>query len=149
MPLSIKTRRFDRFLIDDGRHLPNYVIDEDASRAAGEARWRATCSCDRMPYHLAGSRDQAVTAHLIHVSERLAPAAGPEWLPPGTRLVLLLLAMLAIWAACYVAGVLVTQQTDLTGAASKAVLAGAHLTGMVLAFGLMVLARRFIAPTRA
>ncbi|MFJ2628988.1 hypothetical protein ACIO6T_37940 [Streptomyces sp. NPDC087532] len=147
--MSIKTRRFDRFLIDDGRHLPTYVIDEDASRSAGEAGWRATCSCDRMPYHPAGSREHALTAHLAHVSERLTPATGPKWIPPGARLVLLLLAMLAIWAACYFAGVLVTQQTDLTGAAAKAVLAGAHLTGMVTAFGLMVLARRFIAPTRA
>ncbi|HWU11560.1 MAG TPA: hypothetical protein VN520_35285 [Streptomyces sp.] len=144
--MSIKARRFDRFLIDDGRHLPTYVIDEDASRIAGEARWRANCSCDRMPDHPAGSREQTLIAHLAHVSKQLSPAAGPEWLPPGARLVLLLFAMLAIWAACYVAGVLVTQQTDLTDGVIRA---GAHLTGIALAFGFMVLTRRFIAPTRA
>ncbi|MFJ8785790.1 hypothetical protein [Streptomyces sp. NPDC102476] len=136
-------------MVDDGRHLPTYVIDEDASRAAGEDRWRATCSCDRMPAHAAGSREHALLAHLAHVSERLAPASGRKRLPSDARVVLLLLAMLAVWAACDVAGVLLAQAMDLMGAVHKAVLAGAHLTGMALAFGLMVLARRFIAPTRA
>ncbi|MEW2493929.1 hypothetical protein AB0942_10320 [Streptomyces nodosus] len=147
--MSTKTRRFDRFLIDDGRHLPTYVIDEDASRATGDARWRTTCSCDRMPGHPAGTREQALIAHLAHVSERLSPVSAPERLPSGARVVLLLLAMLAVWAACYIAGILLIQEADLRGMVSKAVLAGAHLTGVALAFGLMVLARRFIAPTRA
>ncbi|MBD2829872.1 hypothetical protein ID875_21120 [Streptomyces globisporus] len=54
----------DRFTIDDGRHLPQLVIDEDASSAAGTARYRAACSCDRMQPHTPGTRDQALAAHL-------------------------------------------------------------------------------------
>ncbi len=38
----------DRYIIDDGCHLPQIVIDEDASTAAGAARYRSRCSCGRM-----------------------------------------------------------------------------------------------------
>ncbi|MEV0776574.1 hypothetical protein [Streptomyces sp. NPDC050428] len=37
----------------------------------------------------------------------------------------------------------------ITGAAAMTILAGSHLAGLVVAFGLMVGARRYVAPTRA
>ncbi|GHD52418.1 hypothetical protein [Streptomyces galbus] len=46
----------DRFAIDDGRHLLEVVIDEDASAAAGEAQYRADCSCGRMSVDERGER---------------------------------------------------------------------------------------------
>ncbi|MEV1092389.1 hypothetical protein [Streptomyces microflavus] len=57
--------------------------------------------------------------------------------------------MLIAWGACYATGQVVPHGQDLTGAASKTVLVGPHLAGVALAFGLMVAARRYIAPTLA
>ncbi|MET9776154.1 hypothetical protein ABZ023_18170 [Streptomyces sp. NPDC006367] len=126
--------RFARFLIDDGRHLPAFTIDEDNSFLHGQARYRAECSCGRMPPHLPGSREEAERAHARHATTRL----GPERL--GLRLVTLTAVMLATWGACYATGRFLSD--------SKTVLAASHLVGVALAFGLMVAARRFIAPTR-
>ncbi|WP_149561557.1 hypothetical protein [Streptomyces cacaoi] len=137
----------DRFAIDDGRHLPDLVIDEDASTAAGTARYRVTCSCDRMPHHTAGTRDQALAAHIAHVNTRLGPSKGPAWLPVGARVILLLVAMVMLWAACYITGRTAVDSTGLTGAAANSVLVGSVLAGFALAFGLMVTVRRYIAPT--
>ncbi|MFG2978751.1 hypothetical protein ACGFYY_37915 [Streptomyces sp. NPDC048331] len=139
---------FDRFAIDDGRHIPQIVIDEDASTAAGTARFRAECSCGRLTRAAAGTRDQATAAHLAHAESRLAAARGPARLPLGTRTSALVAAMLAIWALCYATGATITGHYGLTGTTAKAVLAGSHLAGLALGFGLMVAARRFIAPTR-
>ena len=132
----------DRFAIDDGRHLPQLVIAEDASTAAGRARFRAGCSCGRMSSHPAGTREQALAAHIAHVNTKIGPSKGPKWLPVGARLVLLMLAMLAIWMGCYITG-----ETLADG--SKVIVAGSILTGFALAFGLMVATRHYIAPTRA
>ncbi|MFJ7258235.1 hypothetical protein ACIQWV_38355 [Streptomyces sp. NPDC098085] len=140
---------FDRFAIDGGRHLPELVIDEDASTAAGTARYRAGCSCGQVPQHLAGTRDQAFAAHADHVSTRLGPSRGPARLPLGARAALLTVAMLAAWGACYTTGQIITHNQGLTGATAKAVLGGSHLAGLTLAFGLMLAVRRYIAPTRA
>lgn len=139
---------FDRFAIDDGRHLPKPVIDEDASTAAGTARFRAECSCGRMPQTPAGTRDQALAAHIAHVTTKIGPSKGPEWLPDGARVVILAVAMLVIWGACYATGQIITHDQDLTGATAKTVLGSCHLAGLALAFGLMVAVRRYIAPTR-
>ncbi|WP_327359823.1 hypothetical protein [Streptomyces sp. NBC_01304] len=139
----------DRFVIDDGRHLPQLVIDEDASTAAGTARFRARCSCGRMASHPAGTREQALAAHLAHVNTKIGPSKGPKWLPAGARVIILAVAMLIIWGACYATGQVVTHDQDLTGATAKTVLGGSHLAGLALAFGLMVAARRYIAATRA
>ncbi|MEU2770675.1 MULTISPECIES: hypothetical protein [Streptomyces] len=139
---------FDRFAIDDGQHLPKPVLDEDASTAAGTARFRADCSCGRMPQTPAGTRAQALAAHIAHVNTKIGPSKGPEWLPIGARLVILAAAMLIIWGACYATGQNVTHDHDLTGATAKTVLGGSHLVGLALAFGLMVAVRRYIAPTR-
>ncbi|MER6109369.1 hypothetical protein [Streptomyces hirsutus] len=126
--------RLDRFRIDDGRHLPALAIDEGSSFLHGRARYRATCSCGRMPPHPPGSREEAERAHARHAATRL----GPERL--GLRLAALALGMLVVWGTCYAAG------RSLSDA--KAVLGAFHLMGLALAFGLMVAARRFIAPTR-
>ncbi|MFJ2819122.1 hypothetical protein [Streptomyces sp. NPDC087294] len=139
---------FDRFVIDDGRHLPKPVIDEDASTAAGTARFRAECSCGRMPQHPAGTREQALAAHIAHVNAKTGPSRGPEWLPVGARVVILAVAMLVVWGACYATGQIITHDQGLTGATAKTVLGGSHLAGLALAFGLMVTVRRYIAPTR-
>ncbi|MGW0844299.1 hypothetical protein ACWD26_30000 [Streptomyces sp. NPDC002787] len=140
---------FDRFAIDDGRHLPEVVIDEDASTVAGTARFRATCSCGRMPQLPAGTREEALVAHLAHVQTKIGPSRGPQWLPVGARLIILAVAMLVIWGACYATGEVIAHGQDLTGAIAKTVVGGSHLVGLALAFGLMVGARRYIAPTRA
>ncbi|MEU3356134.1 hypothetical protein [Streptomyces sp. NPDC037389] len=138
----------ERFAIDDGRHLPTIVIDEDASTTAGTARFRATCCCDRMPRHPAGTREQALAAHIAHVKTKIGPSKGPNWLPLGARIIILAVAMLITWGACYAAGQIVTHDQDLTGTTAKTVLGGSHLVGLALAFGLMVAGRRYIAPTR-
>ncbi|MFD0196222.1 hypothetical protein ACWHAN_24020 [Streptomyces albidoflavus] len=132
----------DRFAVDDGHHLPQLVIDEDASSAAGTARFRAGCSCGTIAPHLAGTREQALTAHLAHVNTKLGPSKGPKWLAVGARLVILMLAMLAIWMGCYITG-------EMLADGSKLIVAGSILIGAALAFGLMVGMRRYIAPTRA
>ncbi|MBD3004833.1 hypothetical protein [Streptomyces sp. 5-10] len=139
---------FGKFTIDDGLHLPQIVIDEDASTIAGTAQYRATCSCDQMPRHPAGTHDQALAAHIAHISTRLGPSKGPEWLPVGARLVILMVAMSIVWGVFYITGQAVIHQHHLAGATAKALIAGFHLTGLASAFGLMVAARRYIAPTR-
>ncbi|WP_371793784.1 hypothetical protein OG285_38500 [Streptomyces sp. NBC_01471] len=139
----------DRFAIDGGRHFPQIVIDEDASTAAGTARFRAGCTCGRMPQHLVDAREQALAAHLAHATAKAGPSKGPKWLPSGVRVVILVVAMLMVWGACYATGQIVAHGQDLTGATAKAVFGGSHLAGLALAFGLMVAVRRYIAPTRA
>ncbi|MGA5202776.1 hypothetical protein [Streptomyces variegatus] len=139
----------ERFKIDDGRHFPAVRIDEDASTAAGAARWRAACSCGRMPAHPAGTRAQALAAHVDHARTRLGPTRGPAWLPVGVRIVVLLLLMLAVALACYFGGLALVEGYDLTGARAASVRAGSVLGGFASAFGLMVAARHFIAPTQA
>ncbi|AWN32620.1 hypothetical protein [Streptomyces sp. NEAU-S7GS2] len=143
------TSWIDRFTIDDGRHLPDLVIDEDASTAAGEAQFRAACSCGRMPSLPAGSRDQALAVHIEHVKTKSSAPKGPGWLPEGARVIILAVAMLAVWVACYAAGEVITHETALTGIAAKAVVLASVMTGFILAFSLMVATRRYIAPTRA
>lgn len=138
-----------RFAIDDGRHVPEFVIDEDASTAAGAARFRATCSCGRMPRQMAGTREQALATHIAHVNTKIGPSKGPEWLPVGARVVILAAAMMIIWGVCYGTGQILTHDHDLTGASAKTVLGGSHLAGLALALGLMVAVQRYIAPTRA
>ncbi|MBZ2410844.1 hypothetical protein HX747_31020 [Streptomyces sp. L06] len=132
---------FDRFAIDDGRHLPKIIIDEDASTAAGAAQYRATCSCGRMPAALAVTGEGALAAHLAHAATKTEPAKGPQWLPVGVRLALLVLAMLAIWVGCYIAG-------EMLADGSKVIVGAAVLVGFALDFALMVATRRYIAPTR-
>ena len=139
----------DRFAIDDGRHLPEFVIDEDASSVAGSAQFRVTCSCGRMPEHLAGTRGRALAAHLAHVGTRLGPSRGPAWLPVGARLAILFVAMMALWGACLALGHVIIRHYGLTGGAAPAARVGFTLAGLALAMGLMVAARRYIAPTRA
>ncbi|MFD8727777.1 hypothetical protein [Streptomyces sp. NPDC059611] len=139
---------FDRFAIDDGRHLPKPVIDEDASTAAGTARFRAECSCGRMPQVPAGTREQALAAHVAHVTTKIGPPKGPTWLPGGARVLILAVSMLVLWGACYATGQFVANGQDLTGATATVVLGGSHFAGLALAFGLMVAVRRYIAPTR-
>ncbi|MFE9679205.1 hypothetical protein ACFYO5_34675 [Streptomyces sp. NPDC006259] len=139
----------DRFAIDDGRHLPQLGIAEDESTAAGTARFRARCSCGRMSPHPTGTREQALAAHIAHVNTKIGPSKGPDWLAVGVRAGILAVAMLIIWGACYAIGLVVTHDQDLTGATAKAVLGGSHLAGLALVFGLVVAARRCIAPTRA
>jgi hypothetical protein len=139
----------DRYRIDDGRHLPEIVIDEDASTAAGAARWRASCSCDRMPATPPGTRGQALADHLDHARTRLGPPRGPAWLPLEARLVVLLLLMLAVALGCYFGGLVLVDHYALTGPGAMSVRAGSLLGGFSGAFLLMVAARHFIAPTRA
>ncbi|MCX5115483.1 hypothetical protein OOK13_45130 [Streptomyces sp. NBC_00378] len=131
------------YLIDDGRHLPQVVIDEDASTAAGTARYRATCSCGQMPHHPASTRDQALHAHAAHASTRLGPSRGL-----GVRVTILVTAMLTTWGACYATGQIITHTQALTSTAAATVLGCSHMAGLGLAFGLMVAARRYIVPTR-
>ncbi|MGW5121897.1 hypothetical protein ACWEQ8_41745 [Streptomyces noursei] len=149
--MTANARWIDRYLIDDGRHLPDIVIDEDASATAASARYRvATCSCGgRMPDHTPGSQEQALAVHLAHVQTKIVPAKGARWLPESARLVLLAAAMMVVWGACYAAGNVVVADQALTGAAAKAALGGAVILGFTLDFGLMVATRRYIAPTRA
>lgn len=137
----------DRWRIDDGRHLPEYVIDEDASRAAGRARWRAVCSCGRMPRHEAGVPGEVMRAHLAHVTSRTGPSRGPAWLPVGLRVALLLVVMAAVWVGCYAAGQAAPGWWALTGASAAAARLGGVLAGWAAAFGLMVGCRRWVAPT--
>ncbi|MFD3422638.1 hypothetical protein [Streptomyces decoyicus] len=138
----------DRFAIDDGCHLPQLVIAEDASTAAGTDCFRPGCSCGRMSSHSAGTHEQALAAHIAHINTKIGPSKGPEWLPVGARVVILAVAMLVIWGACYATGQVITHAQDLTGTAAMTLLGGSHLAGLALAFGLMVAVRRYIAPTR-
>ncbi|GGN41088.1 hypothetical protein [Streptomyces fuscichromogenes] len=140
----------DRFAIDDGLHLPRIVISEDASAAAGgDARFRADCSCGRMPPHPAGTRDQALAAHIAHVSTRTGPSKGPEWLPLDARVILLLLGCMALWAGSYTGSLALTDAMHLTGVGAAGIRIGGVLTGFAAAGCLMVAVRHYIAPTRA
>lgn len=139
----------DRFIIDDGRHLPQPVIDEDASRGAGTARFRAACSCGRLPRLPAGTREEALAIHLAHVSARTGPSKGPRWLPESVHPALLVLAMLLICGACLTTAQLIVHAQQLDGAAAKAVTGGSVPFAFLLAFSLMVAVRNYIAPTRA
>ncbi|MDX2576721.1 hypothetical protein PV332_14705 [Streptomyces scabiei] len=139
----------DRFAIDDGRHLLEIVIDEDASAAAGEAQYRADCSCGRMPHPPAGTRDQALATHIAHVNTRIGPSKGPDWLPLGARLVLLFLGCMALWAGSFVGALELADAMHLTGSGAAGARVGGVLTGFAAAGCLMVAVRRYIAPTRA
>ncbi|MGW7425819.1 hypothetical protein ACWGJB_38305 [Streptomyces sp. NPDC054813] len=139
----------DRFAIDDGRHLPEIVIDEDASAVAGEARFRADCSCGRMPRPPAGTRDQALSAHIAHVNTRIGPSKGPAWLPLEARLALLFLGCLALCAGFFVGSIELADAAHLTSSAAAGARAGGALAGFAAAGCLMVAVRRYIAPTRA
>jgi hypothetical protein len=66
----------------------------------------------------------------------------------ATHLLLLAVAMLVIWGACYATGQITAYDQDLTCATAKTALGGFHLAGLALAFGLMAAVRRYIAPTR-
>lgn len=138
----------DKFLIDDGRHLPRLIPDDDASVAAGTARYRAHCSCGRMPYHAPGDQELALTAHAAHVSSCLKPAKGPTWLPMSVRIALLLAAMFLTVMTAFVAGQIVVHRAEPSGVGAKATLVASQLAGYGLAFALMVAVRRYIAPTR-
>lgn len=139
----------DRLTIDDGHHLPKLVINEDASTAAGEARFQATCSCNRMPRHLPGTSGQALSAHAAHINTGIGPSKGPKWLPVGARLAILVVAMLNIWAAAYTTGLFIVHSQAITGSTATIVLCGAHIVGLAVAFSVMVAVRQYIAPTRA
>ncbi|MGV9814726.1 hypothetical protein ACWDTQ_22835 [Streptomyces cellulosae] len=138
----------DRFRIDDGRHIPNLVIDEDATHATGQERYTITCSCGRMPNFNPASRDDALTAHLGHVGIDLEPPKGGR-MPLGLRLVLLVTAMLTIAVGFYLGGLAVIDTYTLADGQAAAVRAISMLTGLTFAFALMVAVRRYIAPTRA
>ncbi|MFJ3679844.1 hypothetical protein ACIPPN_30055 [Streptomyces diastaticus] len=90
---------------------------------------------------LAVTGEGALAAHLAHAATKTEPTKGPQWLPVGVRLALLVLAMLAIWVSCYIAG-------EALADGSKIIVGGAALVGFSLAFALMVAMRRYIAPTR-
>ncbi|MEV4506654.1 hypothetical protein [Streptomyces klenkii] len=143
------TVRLDRFAIDDGHHAPRLIIDEDASSAAGAARFRTTCSCGRMPRHLPGSREQALAAHLAHVDTRLGPSRGPAWLPLEARLALLFVGCLALFGASILGAAALVEALHLTGTAALSARAGGVLVGFLAAGSLMVAVRRYIAPTRS
>ncbi|MEW2434348.1 hypothetical protein AB0952_09205 [Streptomyces caniferus] len=134
----------DGFAIDDGNHRPKIIPDDDASVAAGAARYAAECSCGRWPRKVYDDRHQALSGHLAHVTSRLGPSKGPGWLPVGLRLFLLAAAMMLVWAASFATGHVIGRSTSNSGL----VLAAFHLLGLGLAFGLMVAVRRYIAPTR-
>ncbi|MFB7032103.1 MULTISPECIES: hypothetical protein [unclassified Streptomyces] len=134
---------FRRFSIDTGIHLASLVIDEDATHTAGHARFRAACSCGRLPAHTAGTREEAYGVYLAHAATRVSPPA------LGGRVAVLVVAMAAVWGACYVAGQILTHGQGLTGTTAVVVAVAAHLTGLTAAFALMVGARRLIAPIRA
>ncbi|MGN7135493.1 hypothetical protein [Streptomyces pseudogriseolus] len=139
----------DRLRIDDGRHLVRLVIDEDATHAAREPRYRVACSCGRMPAFAPASRDDALAAHLGHVGVYLGPPKGPRWMPVGARLVLLVLAMLVIAVGFYLSGLAVVDQYALVDTPAALIRGASMLTGFTFAFALMVAVRRYIAPTRA
>lgn len=139
----------DRFRIDDGLHLVQLVIDEDATHAASEPRYRVACSCGRMRTFAPGTRDDALAAHGGHVGVYLDPPKGPRWMPLGVRLVLLVLAMLVIAVGFYLGGLAVVDQYALVDAPAALIRGASMLTGFTFAFALMVAVRRYIAPTRA
>ncbi|RZF02874.1 hypothetical protein [Streptomyces albidoflavus] len=139
----------DRFRIDDGRHFPLTVIDEDASRGAGAARHRARCSCGWTADQVATSPVGAATHHLAHAQATLRPPKGPAWMPLGVRVALLVVAMTATWGGFYLLGQNASVSLDLSTAQAMAVRAASHLAGLAASGGVMIAARRYIAQARA
>ncbi|MGW0335495.1 hypothetical protein ACWD0J_27095 [Streptomyces sp. NPDC003011] len=135
----------DRFAIDDGHHVPNIVIDDEASVRAGEACYVAHCSCGSAT-EPAIAKELALAAHAEHVATRLGPSRGPDWMPLGVRLTLLMIACLALFMGTQFGATLLIH--DHTGAAAATVRAGAVLMGCVEVCVLTVAVRRFIAPTK-
>lgn len=123
----------DRFAIDDGRHLPETVIDEDASTVAGEARYRARCSCGWAAGHPELSRDGSLVAHAEHAVTRIHPSRGPAWLPLEGRLALLFLACLVLWGLGVFGGVALADALHLAGGAELGARAGGVLAGVAAA----------------
>ncbi|WP_328638400.1 hypothetical protein [Streptomyces canus] len=139
----------ERFKIDDGRHLPDLLVDEDASAAAGIVLRRAVCSCGWKQDAPVGTREEAFARYLDHARTRLGPTRGPDWLPVGVRIALLLVAMVAFAMGCYVGGLAVISRLDLTGPGDAIARVTAVGLAFSAAFTLMVAARHYIAPTRA
>lgn len=137
---------YDRFVVDDGRHEPQFVIDEDASAAAGEAQHRALCSCGRLPPHRPGTPQQAWAAYAAHARRCLGPASRVSL---GMRVTLLFLGCMVLWGAGWTGAVSVANALDLAGGVGLAVRAAGLLVGFASAGLLMVALRRFIAPMRA
>ncbi|MFG2833154.1 hypothetical protein ACGFWI_37910 [Streptomyces sp. NPDC048434] len=132
----------ERFQIDDGRHhLEEIVIPEDASTAAGAARYFARCSCGHASTAPAETQQEAWLLHTHHVRARTAEPPGATW-----KLAILVLVCLAI---C-IGSVIGTQSiaAHLDGAAVYVVRAAGPLIGFAAAFAAMVATRRHIAPTR-
>jgi hypothetical protein len=135
----------ERFAIDDGRHVPNIVIDDEASVRAGEACYVAHCSCGSAT-EPAIAKELARAAHAEHVATRLGPSRGPEGMPLGARLTLLMIACRALFLGTQLSATLLIDNH--TGTAVAAVRAGAVLLGCVEVCVLTVAVRRFIAPTK-
>jgi hypothetical protein len=135
----------DRFAIDDGRHVPNIVIDDDASVLAGEACYVAHCSCGNRT-RPAIAKELALSAHMEHVDTRLGPSGGPDWMPLGVRLTLLMVACLALFLATQFGATLVIDHRS--GAAANTIRGGAVVLGFAEVCVLTVAVRRFIAPTK-
>ncbi|MGW1847714.1 hypothetical protein [Streptomyces sp. NPDC001966] len=68
-------------------------------------------------------------------------------MPLGARVTILVTTMLTTWGACYATGQIITH-TQALGTTAATVLGCSHVAGLGLAFGLMVAARRYTAPTR-
>lgn len=137
----------DRFVIDDGRHLVRISTDREASAAAGAVLFRATCSCGLMDLSEPMDHHAALRAHMGHVETRIGPQKGPAWLPEGARIIMLMVAMMSVWAGIFIAGYVVARGLD--GTAADLTRAAFTVMGMGAAFTLMVGMRRYIAPTRA
>ncbi|MFE7412901.1 hypothetical protein [Streptomyces laurentii] len=128
-----------------GRHQMTIEIDEDASTAAGRARYRAACACGQMPSHIPGDRAEAVAAYTAHTATASGNTAGP--LPTAWIAALVALALL-VWATAYAVGHLVAGEADLTAAGRRVVLGTAHLVGLGAGCGLMALVHRRLGPAR-
>ncbi|MFI0742320.1 hypothetical protein ACH4PU_30240 [Streptomyces sp. NPDC021100] len=133
----------ERYAIDDGHHVPEIVISEDTSAAAGTARYAARCSCGHVSHSPDGSPEAALAAHCAHVNTRLGPTH------VGLRTALLFVGCMAVWAAVLTGSVQLAHGLELSHTAIKVATACGTLLGAAGAFGLMVACRRFIAPTRA
>ncbi|MFF3547616.1 hypothetical protein ACFYXD_38015 [Streptomyces platensis] len=131
----------ERFQIDDGRHLLQMVIAEDASTAAGAARYLARCSCGHAPDVVAETKEGALSQHMQHVRVRTATPRGAGW-----HLALLVVGCLALCIGSVIGTQIIAAHLD--GAAVYVVRAVGPLIGFAASFGAMVATRRFIAPTR-
>jgi hypothetical protein len=125
-----------RFAVDDGRHHPTVVIDEDASTTAGTARYRVTCACGQMPPHTPGDEHHAYRAHAVHAAAVLGPAGTLT----GVRAAVLVVLLFLTWGAVYAAGEVVAAHYGL----GPLVPSLASLGGFAVAFAVMVAARRFV-----